>query len=229
MPEKGIAEFKVSKVFDRILGIEKIRFVQEEVIPPEVFIRILFIEPPVVEVIKIRNDGDVEYCIGKNWSILSKALIKMCALSNYRDLVRAGEVYYYFPGLRERVTSSKYYNLRYMPRNRYKPLIQPEELREEEDEYTAVERSPGYVTGHIRYIGPNFVASWQKEEEVRQNLGIELRQGYTYVNDYYRGEGKGNDVIIKKSFHDIEIEPKLHSRSIFFSVRSDKEMRNIIK
>lgn len=240
IPPEGYAEFKISSVFDDLLRIEKIRFVQEGLNPPEVFIRILFSEPSVVEILKICEDGQVNFCIGDNWSEMSKELLKLCALVNYRDLVRAPEVYFYFPGIRS-PRRPKDYNpernpIRYIPRKRYIMIVHPKYIEAddyEHDEYTDdISRSPGEVVGHLRYLGDYFEASWIKEEECRQYLGRDLPQGYTFVNPYFRG-GSGSE--IEKTFlhnrYIPEQEPidEIHYRSIFYSPKADRDIRNLVR
>lgn len=245
VPENGLCEFKVCDIYDDLLGINRIRFVQEYLDPPEVFIRILFNEPSVVEIIKISLDGSGKFCIGQDWSEVSKILLKICAYGNYRDLVKAPDVYSYFPGIRSLSRPENYdptrNPIRYMPRKRYIPILNINELMRQEpdeqyldDEYTRDEnffRRPGYVTGHLRYLGDYFIANWIKEEECRQYLGQDLPSGYTFVNQYYRGESSckrdDNESILK--FRPSKEQEELTYKSLFYSPAVSRDIKNIVK
>lgn len=240
IPPEGKAEFKMSRVFDNVLRIEKIRFVQENLNPPEVFIRFLFFEPSVVEILKICEDGQVNFCIGENWSEMSKELLKLCALVNYRDLVRAPEVYFYFPGIRSPNRPRNYdpvrNPIRYIPRKRYIPIghqtLQDTDDYEYDDYSGEISRSPGAVVGHLRYLGGYFEASWIKEEECLQYLGKNLPAGYTFVNPYNRGgiEGEINRPFVQNIYiPETEQSTEIQVRSTFYSLNADRDIRNLVR
>jgi len=240
IPPEGKAEFKMSRVFDNILRIEKIRFVQEGLNPPEVFVRFLFFEPSVVEILKICDDGQVNFCIGENWSEMSKELLKLCALVNYRDLVRAPEVYFYFSGIRSPNRPRNYDPVRnpiqYIPRKRYIPISHSTCSDNDDYEYDDypddISRSPGSVVGHLRYLGELFEASWIKEEECRQYLGRDLPPGHTFVNPYFRGwDGSNIDKPFIPNKYIPEPKPitEIQYRSTFYSLNADRDIRNLVK
>jgi len=241
VPERGLCEFKISEKFDEILGIEKIRFIQEDLNPPEVYVRVLFKEPQVIEIIKVCDDGSVQFCIGESWSDISKLLLQVCALGNYRDLVRAPDVYFYFPGIRSpyrpRDYNPKIHPIRYMPRKRYIPIVLNRHLIDDEqlidDEYTRnlpVKRGPGHVVGHIRRLPEGYKAHWIKEVECQLNLGIDLPEGCTYVNEYDRGGSMVSmDGKIIVTPPEPSVQEELIYRSLFYSIRVNQEMNELIK
>ncbi len=200
IPSQGRAEILASDKLIELIGLRKIRFVQEGANAPEVFLRFEFGAlagtEAVVGVVKVKYDGSVEGFHQSVDSALFQAIIEATALSYYRDLVTPGKTYSYKPGNRPRratpATPAKSKTPRKLPRRQGIP-ISKHPGSSLNVWYDAQERARHDVVGHKRWIGKDFKADKATQEEARKG-GVKLPDGYTWVKKHERGHSEKGEL-----------------------------------
>ena len=188
VPSRGHAEILIDHELLTTLGLTSIRFVQEGVKAPGVYIRFHFGELPwQVGIVRVTSQGEVEGFHEQQRGLLNAA-VHGIALTYYRDLVTPGEKVFYeptgirsmpktpgLPGARKRRT---------LPRPQRIPvgLI----VVDFDEWYYTQERARHSVVGHIRWVSPGFKASREKQQEARE-AGVWLPESYTWVVEHERG------------------------------------------
>lgn len=185
-----------AEVVLELIGLKKIRFVQEGAKAPEVFLRfefgVLTGTGAAIGVVKVKYDGSVEGFHQSVDSALFQAIIEAIALSYYRDLVTPGKTYSYQPGNKPRRATQarlpKSKKARKLPRRQGIPTSKrrPSSLNVW---YEAQERAKHDVVGHKRWIGKDFKAD-EATRELARKAGVELPDGYTWVQGHQRGHSE---------------------------------------
>ena len=200
VPSKGRAEIMVSDRLKNLIDLNLVRFIQEGIAPPGVFLEFEFSEPSIVDTVIVKNDGSIEgfhESVGVDDSF--RIIIEAVALAYYRDLVTPGKVSYYerdSGGPRtKRSLNSLSPKPRELPRPQHVPLhIKNTPRLKGRQSYhlyawhEAQERARHGVVGHIRWIGRSFIASPRKQRQAWEVASIKLRPGYTWVIEHERGE-----------------------------------------
>lgn len=231
IPSQGRAEIIASERLHRLTGLHVIRFVQEDVDPPGVFLQFEFgFDRPAIGLVKVEKNGRVEG-FHTFWGSdeTFKALIDAVALAYYRDLVTPGKIYYYRPHSRTPRPSLS------LTPPRPKPLPRPQgvpvgsrytrlvkgKIFDLGSWYDAQERARHNVTGHSRWIGHRFIADPEKYEEAAA-AGVKLKPGETWVIEHERG-GPGNGGL--RLSHD----GQLLERTLFRSSERDSASADLDK
>lgn len=197
VPSQGRAEIMTSDRLKNMIGLNLIRFVQEDTEPPNVFLRFEFgLQKSTIGLVKINKDGKTEGFHKFFWLNNSfRAITEAIALTYYRDLVTPGKIYYYQPGNRgpKQYRSSLSTKPGILPRPQHIPLHVQDNFRLKGRSFhhlytwhEATERARHGVVGHIRKIGFGFTASPEKQEQARE-AGVKLEPGYTWVIEHERG------------------------------------------
>jgi hypothetical protein len=195
VPSAGRAEILASSKLESLTSLKLIRFVQEGMNPPGVLLRFEFGEQPAIGLVKVRSDGKTEgFHEFVESSDVFQPIVEAVALSYFRDLVTPGKVYYYESGGgTPRTASPTHPRPGRIPRPQGIPIHhrttkrlqwrQPYNLNEW---YYAQERARHGVTGHIRWVGYDFEADWEKRQQALE-AGVILPLGYTWVVEHERG------------------------------------------
>ncbi|MBI1880946.1 MAG: hypothetical protein HYR94_22430 [Chloroflexi bacterium] len=184
-----------------LIDLNSVQFIQEGIAPPGIFVKFEFGEQPIVDTVKVKQDGDTEgfhKSVATNQSFLT--LIEAITLAYYRDLVTPGKIYYYQPGRRDprpgpyRPPNPKPPNPRELPRPQNIPLhvknnprLKDRAFHQLHTWHEARERARHLVVGHIRWSGEGFIANPEKQQQASQHLGKKLPPGYTFVIEHDRG------------------------------------------
>jgi len=191
IPSEGRAEIQTFDLLKDLMGLRLIRFVQEGVRSPGVFLRFEFEEPSSIGIVKVEgNDVEGFHKLVKDERLC--ALVETITLSYYRDLVTPGKVYHSSSKGRRKTTSKppRPKRPRPLPRPRVLPSyvtpIEPRQAYSLDEWYKAQRRARHYVTGHVRRIGGGFEASWGKKQLALEH-GVILRPGETWVVEHEKG------------------------------------------
>jgi hypothetical protein len=206
VPSKGWAEVMASNKLKQLFGLELIRFFQEGVKPPEVFLQFKFQheERHSIGLLKIKNDGSTEgFHEVVTPNSLYQCIIEAVALSYYRDLVTPGEFSYYKSGRgAPKTRSSGPSPPRTLPRTQGVPIYTEGTTRLRQrrtfrlaEWYYAQEWARHNVTGHIRWVDKYFTAGSKKRKQA-QKAGVHLPQGYTWVVEHERGGPERGELIL---------------------------------
>lgn len=187
VPSHGRAEALIDHELLTTLGLNSIRFVQEGIKPPGVYIRFHFDEPPwQVGIVRVTSEGEVEGFHEQQRGLLNAA-VRGIALTYYRDFVTPGEEVLYEPtGIRRKPRPPglpKPHKRRTLPR-RQRIRVGPGVV--DFDKWTQ-ERARHSVVGHTRWISPGFVASREKQQDARDAGVWRIPEGYTWVVEHERG------------------------------------------
>lgn len=201
IPSEGRAEIIASDKIKDLIDLNLVRFVQEDIVPPGVFVEFEFGEQPLVDIIVVKKDGSTEgfhKFVGTDdaFSILIEAIV----LAYYRDLVTPGKVYYYQPSSGSRPTklhrslNSARPKLKELPRPQNIPLhaennphLKNRLFHHLHTWHEARERAKHSVVGHIRWISRGYIANSEKQLQALEHLGKKLPLGYTFVIEHERG------------------------------------------
>ncbi|GAG68185.1 unnamed protein product, partial [marine sediment metagenome] len=195
IPSRGKAEIRASVRLNEAIKLKSVRFIQEGVKAPEVFLSFQFY-PFALGVLKISNDGTLIGFHHMGAELKFKLVIEAIALAYYRDLVVPGEVKYLEKPKSRIVYKRKTYvsqDRNYINLPRRKTVYQEyEDSRYTLDDwYDAQARAEWSVVGHTRRIGPHFEADLVKHEQAN-NAGVNLPPGCTWVIEHDRGEARLN-------------------------------------
>lgn len=196
IPSQGRAEVLIDDTVLSTLGLTSVRFVQEGVKAPGVYLRLQFGEDArQIGIVKVSSSGRVEGFHELEQGLLMAA-VRGVALAYYRDLVTPGDEIVYEPtGIPRKRSGGA--SVRRSPRELPRPRrvrIDLEEyviVREFDEWYYAQERARHSVVGHIRWVGSGFMADEEKYEQALK-AGVYLPDGCTWVVEHDRG-GSGSD------------------------------------
>jgi hypothetical protein len=190
VPSRGRAEIMSSERLKSLINLHSVRFVQEGVSAPGVFIQLVFSEPDAIGLLRLTRDSSIEGFHKLSENSWLQALIIAIALAYYRDLVIPGKIYY--PKERNQSHNRKGSPVSsHSPTRRQIPSRQTikrhsKKLYPLEDWYESQEILRHWVRGHTRWIGPHFEASAEKYRQA-ELAGVRLRAGETWVIEHERG------------------------------------------
>jgi hypothetical protein len=201
VPSQGRAEIIASDRLKKLLGLNSIRFIQEDIEAPGILLRFEFgLHQPAIGLVKVNKDGTTEGFHEFIWFDNSfRTIIEAVALAYYRDLVTPGKIHIYKPGsggLRtEKPLNPVSPHPRKLPRPQNIPLhaknnprLRDRAFHELHTWHEARERARHLVVGHTRWIGKGFIADPEKQRQALAHLGKKLPSGYTFVIEHDRGE-----------------------------------------
>lgn len=187
VPSYGRVEIIVPTAITSFLNLHSVRFAQEKIKAPGLFIRFEFENPTLIGIIRIDPSGDISgfhQLVNDAWF---QALIEAIALSHYRDLVVPNQLQ--LPSRlprSHRPTDSR----AGIPGNRTTktfPTLRTNPKRHSlADWYESQEIARHSVRGHIRWISPDFVATDERHNQAKK-AGVSLKVGYTWVIEHERG------------------------------------------
>lgn len=187
VPSHGRAEIIAPTAVASLLDLHSVRFVQEGVKAPGLFIRFEFEDPSLIGIFRIDPSGNMSgfhQMVDDAWF---QALIEAVALSHYRDLVVPNHLQ--LP-LRSPNTRRPTHNPTRSPGSRAArpfPTQRPKQKRYSLAEwYVAQEIARHSVRGHTRWISRDFVASEEKHYQAKK-AGVILPDGFTWVIEHERG------------------------------------------
>jgi hypothetical protein len=233
VPSQGRAEIITSDRLKNLIGLNLVRFVQEDTEAPGVLLRFEFgLHRPAIGLVRVNKNGTTEGFHEFIWLNDSfRAIIDAIALAYYRDLVTPGKIYYYERGRgkprAKRPLNSISPKPRELPRPQNIPLhtknnprLKGHSFHHLHTWHEARERAGHLVIGHIRWIGDGFIADSEKQQQASEHLGKKLSPGYTFVIEHDRGGlGSGG---LKLSPDGYLMEPTLFLPPERASVELDK-------
>ncbi|MFZ1398280.1 MAG: hypothetical protein WAS33_15350 [Candidatus Promineifilaceae bacterium] len=187
IPSAGRAELCVPDFATDLLHLTSLRFIQETVKAPGLYIQCKFEEPAMTGVMQIYPDGQMDgfhKLIDNEWC---QAFITAIVMSHYRDFVvptiRYASASNTPPRPRTNVGTSREW--RTYPKN-FPVKRSRQKQYSLSDWYESQQIARHNVRGHSRWIGPHFVADPIKYRQAFQ-AGVTLQRGYTWVLEHERG------------------------------------------
>jgi len=188
VPSRGKAEIIVPPSVTALINLHSIRFVQEHMQAPGLFVQFKFDNPSLIGVIRIDPSGVISgfhQLVDASWLT---SLVESVALSHYRDLVvpqRLMATSLRVPGRRR---NGRQANSEANHRTN-KPFPMQRRTRKQyslADWYESQEIARHMVRGHTRWISQGFVASDEKHFQAKK-AGVSLPIGFTWVIEHERG------------------------------------------
>lgn len=199
VPAYGNAEVLATNRLKELITLRKIRFVQEGIDTPGVFLRFSFGEPAKIGIVKVSEKMALEGFYEFIKHDLFQAIVKAVTLAYYRDLVTADSSRQartrQFQRGRRQFSSSPSPQPRELPRPRYISGNQPPL-----DEWRQIqERQRHRIIGHIRWVSENFVADDERQRLAIKALGWPLADGYTWVKSHERGKNSAGIIEVRQT------------------------------
>lgn len=189
IPSQGHAVISAHQRPKQLIDLSEIRFVQEGIHPPGVFLRFSFGDPAVIAIVKVNEHMAVEGFFEFSDSELFETIIEAIALAFYRDLVVPGDTK---KPKTEKVPGEpkprKSKRSRTIPRIRYDSKISTIESYHQKIRHE--------VVGHMRRVSRDFIADDEREFMAFQAIKRRLPAGYTWVRPHKRG---GHDIDVRLS------------------------------
>jgi tetratricopeptide (TPR) repeat protein len=232
VPSRGRAEIRASAELRDLINLNCVGFVQEGIEPPGVFLRFQFGGNLALGIVGIDRDGSTKGFHKRGGRDMTDRIIELIieavAFSYYRDLVTPGKTYQYVPeGGSPNIRSVD--RPRPLPRPRGIPVtteevefrrrrrVSKEKAHDLEDWYYVQERAKHYVTGHMRWVREEYIASYEKQQQALEFSGRALPTGYTWVIEHERGGAsesglrlRGGQLVEKTTF----LPPKRASQEL---------------
>lgn len=187
VPSNGRAEVIVPAKIASLLNLYSVRFVQEQVNAPGLFVQFKFETPALIGIMQIDPSGKAtgfHHLVDDSWF---QALIEAVAFSHYRDLVVPEQIN---PAPRlsnHRQTNNRHIRTEERQTTKPFPTIYPRQKRYSlSDWYESQEIARHNVRGHTRWIESGFIASDEKYDQAKK-AGVTLQNGYTWVIEHERG------------------------------------------
>lgn len=187
IPSNGRAEITVPHFLADKFQLFSVRFVQEKINAPGLYVQFKFQEGQVLGVVQILPNGHIEgfhKLVNNSWF---EALVEAIALSHYHDFVVPVQEYSqytpksYNPIRDPKRTSDRNYAPKSFPAKRIR--VSRYSFR---DWYESQEIARHHVRGHTRWVGTHFIADGEKQRQAKQ-AGVKLPRGYTWVVEHERG------------------------------------------
>lgn len=205
VPSQGRAEIITSKRIQDMWGLNALRFVQEGIDAPKVFVQFKFGEPARIGIMCI-EDGDTDSgFLMMSEDLWLRAFFRAIALTYYRDMVLPGFTYVptstHLSRSRNSVvdTQSPREQRNVLPRSH---AVQREKVYQFYEWHAAQERARHSVTGHVRWVHKGFVADVLKHQQARR-AGVQLSLGYTWVVEHERGNPQREDGVALNEDYDL--------------------------
>lgn len=165
VPSQGHAEIIASNDLVSTIDLRSVRFIQEGIRAPGVFVQFRFGEPSTIGVVSINIDGVFSGFYQLSDDLWFQELIKAIAVAYYRDLVIPGKMYLPKaprPKHRQRREASLSSNTM-----RHRRIPTPRTLKRYslEDWYESQEIARHLVRGHPRWVGDYYVAPPEKQQQ----------------------------------------------------------------
>lgn len=190
VPSNGRAEVEVPVQIASLINLHSVRFVQERVKAPGLFIQFKFRTPALLGIIRIDPSGEITGFHELIDDLWYRALIQAVAFSHYRDLVVPSQIQQSSPLPAHRQPTRKQASTPGHHTTRAFPLQRPQKKQYSlADWYESQEIARHSVRGHTRWIASDFVASGDKHLQARR-AGVTLQHGYTWVIEHERGNPK---------------------------------------